>query len=111
MELACNRFRDIFATDARVHGAAGWQMNHHAYRLTQLLGFAYCSDTRGTALSCRPSGRDRGLPATSHHAPYARRVIGVDGITKDNVAEHLLELSQDPCPAVTSIRCTQSSRA
>src|SRR5512139_4053062 len=39
MELACNRFTDIFKEPPRVHGAAGWQMNRHAYRLTQRLGF------------------------------------------------------------------------
>ena len=31
-----------------MHGAAGWQMNVHAYRRTQSLGFRYASDTRGT---------------------------------------------------------------
>ncbi|MGH8759084.1 MAG: polysaccharide deacetylase family protein, partial [Burkholderiales bacterium] len=39
MELACDRFEEIFGEPARVHGAAGWQMNRHAYRLTQRLGF------------------------------------------------------------------------
>ena len=47
MERACERFEEIFGEPPRVHGAAGWQMNRHAYRLTQTLGFDYCSDTRG----------------------------------------------------------------
>ena len=34
--------------EPHVHGAAGWQMNSHAYRHTQTVGFRYCSDTRGT---------------------------------------------------------------
>ena len=96
MELACDRFRDIFGADPKVHGAAGWQMNRHAYRLTQQLGFDYCSDTRGTQpfvpiynaeiVACPQ------LPTT---LPTLDELIGVDGITIDNVADHLLELSRD----------------
>ena len=36
----------IFETPPKTHGAAGWQMNVHALRLTQPLGFDYCSDGR-----------------------------------------------------------------
>jgi peptidoglycan/xylan/chitin deacetylase (PgdA/CDA1 family) len=48
MQRAAERFEDIFGVAARVHGAPGWQMSAHAYRLTQRLGFDYCADTRGT---------------------------------------------------------------
>src|SRR6185369_15383364 len=48
MDKAARRFLDVFHDAARVHGAAGWQMNVHAFRYTQALGFDYCSDTRGT---------------------------------------------------------------
>lgn len=47
MQHACDRFVQIFGKDPRVHGACDWQMNRHAFRLTQRLGFDYCSDTRG----------------------------------------------------------------
>ena len=47
MTLACERYTDIFKEAPRTHGAAGWQMNVHALRLTQRLGFDYCSDGRG----------------------------------------------------------------
>jgi len=40
MTLACDRYADIFKEAPRTHGAAGWQMNAHALRLTQRLGFA-----------------------------------------------------------------------
>jgi undecaprenyl phosphate-alpha-L-ara4FN deformylase len=100
MELACERFRDIFAADPRVHGAAGWRMNRHAYRLTQLLGFGYCSDTRGTEpfvpvyqaeiIACPQ------LPTT---LPTLDEMIGVNGITVDNVAQHLLERSREALPS------------
>ena len=99
MERARTRFREIFGADARVHGAAGWQMNRHAYRLTQLLGFGYCSDTRGThpfvpvyeaeIVACPQ------LPTT---LPTLDELIGTDGIDMNNVVEHLLELTRDMPP-------------
>ena len=99
MQLACARFEEIFGERARVHGAAGWQMNRHAYRLTQQLGFDYCSDTRGRhpfipihnaeIIACPQ------LPTT---LPTLDELIGVDGLTTENVADHLLQLSRDPSP-------------
>lgn len=47
MGKARTRFEEIFADTAKAHGAAGWQMNRHALRLTQRLGFSYASDCRG----------------------------------------------------------------
>jgi undecaprenyl phosphate-alpha-L-ara4FN deformylase len=66
MEQAQSRFTDIFKTPAKTHGAAGWQMSTHALRLTEKMGFDYCSDGRGLmpdvqkssiARSCRPRCR------------------------------------------------------
>jgi len=100
MELACNRFTDIFKDPPRVHGAAGWQMNRHAYRLTQRLGFDYCSDTRGThpfiplyeaeIIACPQ------LPTT---LPTLDELIGIDGITPENVADRLLSLTSGHGPS------------
>jgi peptidoglycan/xylan/chitin deacetylase (PgdA/CDA1 family) len=100
MEMACNRFRDIFGTDPKVHGAAGWQMNRHAYRLTQLLGFGYCSDTRGA----RPfvpvyEAELIACPQLPCWLPTLDELIGVNGVTVDNVAQHVLELSRNPLPS------------
>jgi len=96
MRLACERFEEIFGERAHVHGAAGWQMNLHAYRLTQQLGFDYCSDTRGSCpfipiynaeiVACPQ------LPTT---LPTLDELIGVDGLTADNVADHVLQLSRN----------------
>ena len=96
-----------------MHGAAGWQMNRHAYRLTQLLGFGYCSDTRGSQpfvpiyqaeiVACPQ------LPTT---LPTLDELIGMDGIDADNVADHLLRAEpRRACDAATSTRCTPSSKA
>ena len=72
-------------------------MNRHAYRLTQRLGFNYCSDMRGThpfipiqnaeIIACPQ------LPTT---LPTLDELIGLDGLTPDNVAERVLELSSAP---------------
>ncbi len=97
MQLACNQFATLFGEAAKVHGAAGWQMNPHAIRMTQRLGFDYASDGRGThpfvpvwnaeIVHCPQ------LPTT---LPTLDELIGLDGITEDNVHEHLLQLSRDP---------------
>lgn len=97
MIKACDRFKEIFGEQPRVHGAAGWQMNRHAWRMTQHLGFDYCSDTRGThpfvplyeaeIMACPQ------LPTT---LPTMDELIGRDGITADNVADFILQCSDDP---------------
>ena len=96
MLLARKRFEEIFGEPARAHGAAGWQMNLHALRLTQRLGFDYCSDTRGRCpfipvwnaeiVACPQ------LPTT---LPTLDELIGTNGIKKDNVAEHILGLTRE----------------
>lgn len=99
MEYAQNRYQEIFMAPATIHGAAGWQMNVHAYRLTQRLGFRYCSDTRGShpflpvynaeIIACPQ------LPTT---LPALDELLTSPGITTDNVVAHLLQLSADPPP-------------
>jgi undecaprenyl phosphate-alpha-L-ara4FN deformylase len=95
MHHACERYTEIFGTAPLTHGAAGWQMNVDALRLTQRLRFEYCSDGRGThphlpvwnaeLIRCPQ------LPTT---LPTLDELIGRDGITEDNVAAHLLELTK-----------------
>lgn len=47
MQLAIDRYADVFGEAPRSHAAAGWQTNAQALRLTQRLGFDFCSDGRG----------------------------------------------------------------
>ncbi len=96
MALARHRFQEVFGEDAQVHGAAGWQMNKHAWRRTQSLGFRYASDTRGShpfvpvihaeIVACPQ------LPTT---LPTLDELIGVDGVTEATVADRLLERTAD----------------
>ena len=97
MQRACERYTEIFGTPPLTHGAAGWQMNAHALRLTQRLGFEYCSDSRGThpylpvwhaeLIRCPQ------LPTT---LPTLDELIGCDAISEENVAAHLLGLTREP---------------
>jgi peptidoglycan/xylan/chitin deacetylase (PgdA/CDA1 family) len=99
MQRACDRFHEIFGEPARTHGAAGWQMNADAWRLTQRLGFDYCSDTRGTEPFI-PIRRAEifDCPQLPTTLPTLDELIGLGGVTPENVAERLLELSRDPLP-------------
>ena len=94
MRRACERYAEVFGAPAHTHGAAGWQMNAHAYRLTRELGFRYCSDTRGThPFLPVVEGEVIACPQLPTTLPTLDELIGVDGRTEDNVAAHLLALT------------------
>lgn len=92
MGIAVQRFREIFGEEPHVHGAAGWQMNVHAFRRTQSLGFLYASDTRGTHPFI-PVVRAEivACPQFPTTLPTMDELIGLDGVNAGNVADRLLE--------------------
>jgi undecaprenyl phosphate-alpha-L-ara4FN deformylase len=94
MARAAQRFREIFGEDAAVHGAAGWQMNVHAYRRTQSLGLRYASDTRGTH-PFMPVIRAEivDCPQFPTTLPTLDELVGLDGVTEANVHEKVLGLT------------------
>jgi peptidoglycan/xylan/chitin deacetylase (PgdA/CDA1 family) len=97
MRLARDRFEQIFGESALVHGAAGWQMNEHALRLTQRLGFHYASDGRGASPFVPICHAEIiGCPQLPTTLPTLDELIGRDGLNADNVAEHVLELTREP---------------
>jgi undecaprenyl phosphate-alpha-L-ara4FN deformylase len=100
MRLARERFEYIFGEPARAHGAAGWQTNLHALRLTQRLGFDYASDTRGTRPFI-PVWRAEivACPQLPTTLPTLDELIGTSGLTAKNVAEHMLGLTREAPPA------------
>ncbi len=97
MKRAVDRFTEIFGEAPKTHAAAGWQTNRHALRQTQHLDFDYSSDTRGThpfiptwdaeIIACPQ------FPTT---LPTLDELIGRDGITLENVAQHLLDITSKP---------------
>lgn len=96
MDKAIQRFRELFGEFPTFHGAADWQMNRHALRLTQRRDFHFSSDSRGRGpflpiwngepVACLQ------VPTT---LPPLDELLGVEGITEANVAEQLLALSAD----------------
>ena len=46
MGQSFDRFTEIFGHAPQTHGAAGWQMNEHAFAQLDAFGFAYASDGR-----------------------------------------------------------------
>jgi peptidoglycan/xylan/chitin deacetylase (PgdA/CDA1 family) len=96
MTLARDRFQEIFGEAPAVHGAAGWQMNMHAYRATQSLGFRYASDTRGSAPFI-PVVRAEIVecPQFPTTLPTLDELIGLNGVTEANVADAVLDLTKD----------------
>jgi undecaprenyl phosphate-alpha-L-ara4FN deformylase len=96
MQRACDRYTDIFGTAPLAHGAAGWQMNVHALRLTQRLGFEYCSDGRGAHPHLPVwNGELVRCPQLPTTLPTIDELIGRDGVTEANVAAHLLERTKE----------------
>jgi undecaprenyl phosphate-alpha-L-ara4FN deformylase len=100
MQRACERYVDVFKQPPATHGAAGWQMNVHALRLTQSLGFEYCSDGRGRSPHL-PVWRGELVrcPQFPTTLPTLDELIGTGTITEENVAAHLLERTRDPAAA------------
>jgi peptidoglycan/xylan/chitin deacetylase (PgdA/CDA1 family) len=97
LQCAVDRYTEIFGEAPHAHAAAGWQMNRHALRLMQRFGFKYSSDTRGThpfiptwqaeIIACPQ------LPTT---LPTLDELMNRDGITLDNIAQHILKLTAEP---------------
>jgi undecaprenyl phosphate-alpha-L-ara4FN deformylase len=107
MRKAFHRFTEVFGTAPLTHGAAGWQMNLHAFAEHDAAGYAYASDGRAMlkdngALADPTVGPHRlnglrciQLPTT---LPTLDELLGreIEGkvITTSNIADHLLGLTQ-----------------
>jgi peptidoglycan/xylan/chitin deacetylase (PgdA/CDA1 family) len=113
MRQAVDRFAEVFGCRPQTHGAAGWQMNPHAFAQLDTLGMAYASDGRallnqdgtlakpatgpyrvsvdGRTLSCIQ------LPTT---LPTLDELLGrrINGMLIDNatIADFLLHLTEEP---------------
>jgi undecaprenyl phosphate-alpha-L-ara4FN deformylase len=94
MRRAHQRYIEIFGAEAPGHGAAGWQMNPHALRLTQRLGYRWASDCRGTHPFVPVwNGEIVACPQLPTTLPTLDELIGIDDLTPDNVHLHLLRLT------------------
>jgi len=91
LRRACAAFEQVFGEPPRTHAAPGWQMNRHAFRLTQRLGFDYASDTRGTAPFVPVVEAELvACPQVPTTLPTLRELVGRDGARRGNVHERIL---------------------
>ena len=99
MRLAEEAFERVFGRAARVHGAAGWQLNGHTLALEEAMGFDYASDCRGeSAFLPLMDGIESACPQIPTTLPTLDELLGLDGIDADNVHEHVLVASRPPLP-------------
>lgn len=106
MRRAAGRFFEVFGAWPGTHGAAGWQMNQHAFAELDAAGYCYASDSRamlaadGSLLDPRAGPyrvagrRCVELPTT---LPTLDELLGreLNGrtITRENIGAHLLGLT------------------
>jgi peptidoglycan/xylan/chitin deacetylase (PgdA/CDA1 family) len=95
MQLAFDRFVDVFGARPATHGAAGWQMNPAAFRQLDAWGFAYASDGRGTGPYVpQVDGMTLAhvqLPTT---LPTLDELLGVDGRDERAVVAEILRRTE-----------------
>jgi undecaprenyl phosphate-alpha-L-ara4FN deformylase len=97
MQLAVDRFIEVFGASPKVHGAAGWQMNQAALAFEEELGFEYASDTRGAApFVPLLAGRRSRCPQLPTTLPTLDELIGLDGVGVEQVHQRLLERTHAP---------------
>ncbi len=100
MQLAATRFEQVLGEAAKAHAAAGWQTNVHALRLSQRLGFAFCSDTRGTCPFIPVwNAEPMACPQIPTTLPTLDELVGLNGVTRENVAQTVLKASENPRPS------------
>ena len=95
LQRAVDAFFAVFGEMPKAHAAAGWQTNRHALRLLQQMGFDYSSDTRGSH-PFLPSWNAEiiACPQLPTTLPTLDELVNRDGITPENVAQHLLRLTE-----------------
>ena len=97
MRRAVDRYQRILGTAPTAHAAAGWQLNPHALRLTQRLGFGFASDTRGTHPFVPVwHGEVTLCPQLPTTLPTLDELLLQEDCNLDNVHERLLALTAEP---------------
>lgn len=107
LRASARRFAEVFNAIPHTHGAAGWQMNAHAFAEHEAMGYAYASDGRaclredGRLADPKagpyrlPGGQCIQMPTT---LPTLDELLGreIDGqlIDTGNIASHLLKLTE-----------------
>lgn len=91
--MAMELFRTVSGARASCCAAPGWQVTPDSLAVQDELGFAYCSDTRGSApFLPRMEGQTFRTPQVPSTLPTLDEVLGRDGVSAANAADHYLDL-------------------
>lgn len=94
MNRGSTGFSTVFSSPPLAHAAAGWQMNRHALRLTQRLGFAYSSDCRGEHPFIPViDGEIIDCPQLPTTLPTLDELLSIENASEEMAVERLLQLS------------------
>ncbi len=98
MNLAWDRFTEIFKEVPKTHGAAGWQMNPTAIAHLDTWQIKYSSDGRAPINLVPYRVKLDGMKTCQHiqyptTLPTLDELIGVDNMTGEDVIKHLLALT------------------
>lgn len=104
MARAIARFTEVLGSPPRAHAAPDWQMDVHALRLTQRLGFVYASDCRGA----RPfvpmrNGEIILCPQIPTTLPTVEELLAIAGADEESVHQRLLDAAEAPGDHVFSL--------
>jgi undecaprenyl phosphate-alpha-L-ara4FN deformylase len=100
MRRACERFEALLGERPQTHAAPGWRMTRHAFRLTQRLGFSYCSDTRGrTPYIPVCDGELIACPQLPTTLATIEELLAHGGQSPDTVHHEILRLSAGAPPS------------
>jgi len=89
------QFTGIFGAAAKVHGAAGWQLNPYVPDLEYALGFRYASDVRGTAPFIPViNGRRSRVPQLPTTLPTLDELLGRVDLGDAPPIDHLVALTR-----------------
>ena len=99
IKKAFETFERVFNAPAKVHGAAGWQINPYVLEYEAELGMDYASDTRGShPFLPVMQGENSMCPQLPTTLPTLDELIGREGITEANVHEAVHTVSQQVLP-------------
>ena len=95
MHRARESFARLFADTTPAHAAAGWRMNRYALRLTQRLGYAYASDSRGSHPYVPViDGEIVACPQLPTTLPTLDEILALEpGHSPEQAADRILQLS------------------
>ena len=91
--MAMELFQTVSGVRPSCCAAPGWQVTPDSLAVQDELGFAYCSDTRGSApFLPRIGGQTFRTPQVPSTLPTLDELLGREGVSAENAADHYLDL-------------------